>query len=74
MNTYIRQAETLDLMKRPFIGKSKQLQDTILSLDHKWYVEFWIIRYYFLGIEVYRTKKEKVRYVNGKNGNSINLQ
>jgi len=74
VNTYVRRAETIELMKRPFIGKSKHLKDTILSLDYKWYVEFWIIRYYFLGIEIYRTKKEKIRYVNGKNGNSVNSQ
>ncbi len=57
------------LMRRPFIGKTQQLKDTIQSLDQKWYVEFWIIRYYFLGIEVYWRKKEKVRYINGKASN-----
>ncbi|GEM_PF-281355 len=65
-----QRVDTINLMRRPFIGKTQHLQDTIQSLDQKWYVEFWIIRYYFLGIEVYHKKKERVRYANGKNGTS----
>lgn len=60
MNTYVRQAETIELMKRPFIGKSKHLKDTILSLDHKWYVEFWVIRYYFLGLKFTEPKRKRL--------------
>jgi hypothetical protein len=59
-------------MKTPFIGKRKFLKDTILSLDQKWYVEYWVIRYYFLGIEVYRIKREKLKYANGKNHQAEN--
>jgi hypothetical protein len=50
---------------RPFFGKMQRLNETIHSLDEKWYVEFWDVHYYFLGIEVFSTKKEVVRTING---------
>ncbi|MDD3568153.1 MAG: hypothetical protein PHT92_07115 [Bacteroidales bacterium] len=43
----------------------QRLNETIHSLDEKWYVEFWDVHYYFLGIEVFSTKKEVVRTING---------
>lgn len=57
-----------DIPKRPLFGTSKVLLETINSLDNKWFVEFWDVQYYFLGIEVYRSKREIVRQVkpNGK--------
>ncbi|HPF92870.1 MAG TPA: hypothetical protein PLV65_02975 [Tenuifilaceae bacterium] len=57
-----------DIVKRPFFGKSKVLLETIHSLDDKWYVEFWDIHYFFLGIEVYHVKREVIHQVkpNGK--------
>jgi len=33
-------------------------------------VEFWIVRYFFMGIEVYTYKKEVVKYTNGNNEDS----
>ncbi len=59
--------------KKPFIGKNSTLIERIYSLDNKWFVEFWIVRYFFLGIEVYTTKKEVVKYTNGKNENGNHL-
>ncbi len=50
---------------RPFFGKVQKLVETIHSLDEKWYVEFWDIHYFFLGIEVYSVKKEIVKSANG---------
>lgn len=54
-------------VERPFFGKTKKLLETLHSLDEKWYVEFWDIHYYFLGIEVYSKRKEVVKQ-NGSNG------
>lgn len=48
--------------QKVFFGKSKKLVERIDSLDERWFVEFWIIRYYFLGIEVYTRKKEIVKH------------
>ncbi|MCB8964657.1 MAG: hypothetical protein H6536_06435 [Bacteroidales bacterium] len=56
----------MDVIKKPFIGKTKQLIDRISSLDEKWYVEFWMVRYYFFGIEVHSFKKEMVKHRPGK--------
>ena len=56
---------------KPFFGKVQKLVETIHSLDEKWYVEFWEVHYYFIGIEVFISKKEIVRTVNGNNGNGV---
>jgi len=47
-----------------FFGTNRKMVERIDSLDEKWFVEFWVIRYYFLGIEVYTKKKEIVKYNN----------
>jgi len=47
-----------------FFGTSKQLLDKIDSLDQKWYVEIWEIKYYFLGIEIHSRKKEKIKHTH----------
>ncbi|BDX36904.1 hypothetical protein CYCD_02590 [Tenuifilaceae bacterium CYCD] len=60
----------MDTLKKPFFGRTQQILDKIHSLDEKWYVEFWMIRYYFMGIEVYSFKKEVVKYLNGKSNSS----
>lgn len=52
--------------KRPFFGRTQELLDRIDSLDEKWYVEFWQIKYFFLGIEVYMTRKEVVKQSDKK--------
>lgn len=49
--------------QKPFFGVSRQLIERIDSLDEKWYVEICLIRYYFLGIEVFIRKKEIVKHV-----------
>ena len=59
--------------KKPFFGKTATLLERIHSLDNKWYVEFWLFRYFFLGIEVYTTKKEVVKHINGKEENGNHL-
>jgi len=64
------QHHTNNNTKKPFFGKTQCIVDRIQSLDQKWYVEFWLIRYYFMGIEVYRYKKEKVK-LNGKNNEIV---
>lgn len=46
---------------KPLFGKRKTIIDRIQSLDMKWRVEVWLIHYYFMGIEVYQTKKEIVK-------------
>lgn len=55
----------MENIKKPFLGRTRQIVDRIHSLDEKWYVEFWIVRYFFMGIEVYSYKKEVVKYTNG---------
>lgn len=55
----------VDTNRKPFIGKVQVLIETIHSLDEKWYVEFWDVHYFFLGIEVFTSKKEVVKTVNG---------
>ncbi|HCX99512.1 MAG TPA: hypothetical protein DG754_05165 [Bacteroidales bacterium] len=57
-----------DIPKRPFFGTFKVLVETINSLDDKWFVEFWDVQYFFLGIEIFRSKREVVRQIkpNGK--------
>ncbi|HOZ16048.1 MAG TPA: hypothetical protein PLH91_01820 [Tenuifilaceae bacterium] len=57
----------MENIKKPFFGRTRQIIDRIHSLDEKWYVEFWIVRYFFMGIEVYTYKKEVVKYTNGNN-------
>jgi len=56
----------MENIKRPFFGRTNTIIDRIHSLDEKWYVEFWVVKYYFMGIEVYSYKKEVVKYSNGK--------
>ena len=46
---------------KPFFGIKKDLVETINSLDNKWFVEFWELRYFFMGIEIFFRKKEVVR-------------
>lgn len=60
--------ETEENFNRPFFGKTKKLLERIDSLDEKWYVEFWEEHYYFLGIEVFFSKREVVKQnsLNGK--------
>ena len=55
--------------RRTFFGVDKMLVERIDSLDEKWFVEFWVIRYYFLGIEVYTKKKEIIKH-NGMNNHN----
>jgi hypothetical protein len=63
----------INTYNRPFIGKVQTLLETIHSLDEKWYVEFWDVHYFFLGIEIFSKKKEILKYKNGSkaNGKSI---
>ncbi|MDX9769309.1 MAG: hypothetical protein RBT19_03040 [Tenuifilaceae bacterium] len=55
----------VDTHSKPFIGKVQVLIETIHSLDEKWYVELWDVHYFFLGIEIYKSKKEVVKSING---------
>lgn len=47
---------------RPFFGTTRDLLEKTYSLDNKWFVEIWIIHYYFFGIEIYIKKKEIVKH------------
>lgn len=60
----------MDEIKKPFFGRTFKVVDRIHSLDDKWYVEFWIVRYYFMGIELYSYKKEVVKYSNSNSDSS----
>lgn len=56
--------------RRTFFGTDRQLIDRIDSLDEKWFVEVWIIKFYFFGIEIISQKKEIVKH---HQNNSANL-
>ncbi len=56
--------------RRTFFGTDRQLIDRIDSLDEKWFVEVWIIKFYFFGIEIISQKKEIVKH---RQNNSTNL-
>lgn len=47
--------------QRPFFGVNKKLIERLESLDDKWFVEIWLIKYYFIGIEIFSKKKEIVK-------------
>ena len=47
--------------QKVFFGTSRQLIERIDSLDEKWFVEVYIIKYYFFGIELFAQKKEIVK-------------
>jgi len=49
---------------KTFFGMNRVMVDRIDSLDEKWFVEFWVIKYYFLGIEIHSKKKEVVKYLH----------
>jgi hypothetical protein len=57
--------ELVETHNKPFFGKVQKLIETIHSLDEKWYVEFWDVHYFFLGIEIFSKKKEIVKTLNG---------
>lgn len=50
--------------QKVFFGVSKKLIERIDSLDQKWYVEIWIIKYFFLGIEIHSWKKEIIKHTH----------
>ncbi|MBN1989947.1 MAG: hypothetical protein JW783_11160 [Bacteroidales bacterium] len=52
--------------KAPLFGKTNRFLERIDSLDGKWYVEFFEVKFFFLGIEVYSARKEKVFQVSKK--------
>jgi hypothetical protein len=47
--------------EKKYFGKKCRLIERIESLDQKWFVEVWNIKYYFIGIEIFSRKKESVR-------------
>jgi hypothetical protein len=55
--------------RRTFFGTDRRLIDRIDSLDEKWFVEVWIIKYYFLGIEIISQKKEIVKHCQNNSAN-----
>ncbi|KAF5076870.1 hypothetical protein DSECCO2_156160 [anaerobic digester metagenome] len=50
--------------KTPLFGKTNRFLERIDSLDGKWYVEFFEVKFFFLGFELYSAKKEKVYQVS----------
>lgn len=46
--------------QRPFFGKVTKLTGSVDSLDGDWHVNFYDVRYFFLGIEIFSVAKEKV--------------
>lgn len=51
---------------RPFFGTNRKLVERLESLDETWFVEIWIIKYYFFRIEVYSRKKEVIKHYQVK--------
>lgn len=49
--------------QNPFFGTKRKLIERLNSLDESWYVETWLIKYYFIRIEVYSQKKEIVKRI-----------
>ena len=49
--------------QKVFFGTSRRLIERIDSLDQKWFVEVWLIKYYFIGIEIFIQKKEIVKRI-----------
>ena len=55
--------------QKVFFGTSRRLIERIDSLDEKWFVEVWLIKYYFLGIEIFFRKKEIVKRIQEETSN-----
>lgn len=50
--------------QKTYFGRSSYMVDRIDSLDDKWFVEIWILKYYFFGVEIHSHKKELVKHVH----------
>ena len=50
--------------RKTFFGTDRLMVDRIDSLDETWFVEFWTIKYYFLGIEIHTQRKEIVKHIH----------
>lgn len=50
--------------QKPYFGINRNMVDHINSLDEKWFVEIWMLKYYFFGIEIHSQKKELVKFVH----------
>lgn len=48
--------------ERPFWGTTRKLLERLNSLDESWFVEIWLIKYYFFRIEIYSYKKEILKH------------
>jgi hypothetical protein len=58
--------------RKTYFGINRVMIDRIDSLDEKWFVEFWIVKYYFLGIEIHSKKKEIVKTLRSQKNNLNN--
>lgn len=52
--------------QRTFFGVNKKLIERLESLDETWFVEIWLVKYYFIGIEIFSKKKEIVKHNQAK--------
>jgi len=43
--------------QRTFFGVNKKLIERLESLDETWFVEIWLVKYYFIGIEIFSKKR-----------------
>ena len=50
----------LKKLQKPLFGKVARLTGSVNSLEGKWHVNFYDVTYYFLGIEIFSSTKEKV--------------
>jgi hypothetical protein len=47
-------------MDLPLFGRKRRLLETINSIDSKWHVELWEEHFYFLRMEIFSRKKERI--------------
>lgn len=59
--------------QKVFFGTSRKLIERIDSLDEKWFVEIWLVKHYFFGIELFVQKKEIVKRTHEKTSKFKNI-
>jgi hypothetical protein len=74
MQRRVMEVKSDEFVKNPFFARTRTLRERIDSLDDTWYVEFWDVHYYFIGIEVYSTKKEIVKQKGKNNRNGMKIK
>lgn len=55
-------AKLRQMPDRPFFGKMCKTTDRVHFMNKNYYLEITEVSYFFLGIEVYRGKKEAIKH------------